>query len=432
VDINEKYEKLAVKIKCKGIEGSGCLFQPDSSNFTYVLTAKHCLEGTAPDIIQFEQQDIIIKRFEASESEPQLNVIKFYLHSELDIAIIVVDFIEEIPDVQIGFPFKNADVTIFGYPNHLGVCKSDDIRQGLTSRINRIRPRVFEMITRELPMTYNDNASDLIKGFSGCGSYIEKDDELTLIGIFKGLKSSTGGYQTICSIDINEANEMFKEIDLPELTSSCLLSFDSYCNDAFNCHDAEIAAILSEKVSNINDITPTLISNLLNQKLFLPYENKSLINPKIWAGWVLLLTYIYIDKEVRLNPTNFLNRLKNGENQNIKFYYSNFKLEDTVRHLITELYDELKHKDYVVINGSDQKGTLSLNENRIHKILKQIDSTILFKNKIMIDDPNFKIDISCVHIQKFAVKISEIEGEDIFTLYEKVRACVKAVFDDAI
>ena len=45
MDINEKYEQLAVKVKCNGLEGSGCLFQPDSDTFTYVLTAKHCLEG---------------------------------------------------------------------------------------------------------------------------------------------------------------------------------------------------------------------------------------------------------------------------------------------------------------------------------------------------------------------------------------------------
>lgn len=435
MDISEKFEQLAVKIRCKSNEGSGCLFQPNSDEFTYVLTAKHCLEGKEGNIVSFSKQDIIIKRFEAKSEDTFLNVINYYLHPQLDLAVIIVDYIKDIPNVDIGIPYRNYEITMYGYPRHLKDSMTIEIRQNIESKISWLHHDFFEMTANDALMTFYNSASELIEGFSGCGVYYENENELTLIGIFKGLKSPTGAYQGLCATDVNEVNKILNQNKLPDMLPCCLLSFDSYLENAFNCHDKPIATVLTEKAKEIKKLNPKNIANLLKEKLFLPYGKKSLVNSRFWNGWILLLTYIYIDKGELLTENNFLSRIKDGEIQNIKFFYSDslVTLDDIVRYLITELYDDLKHKDYIVINSISTPGTLYLNENRIQKIVKQIDNTVLFKNKIMIDDPHCAKDISCIHIHKFAVEIAKIEErDDMNLLYDKIKNRIMEVFNNAI
>ena len=435
MDISEKYEQLAVKIKCGGIVGSGCLFQPDSDKFTYVLTAKHCLEGELVNKATFTKEDIIIKRFQAKEDDIPLTVIDFKLHEETDIAVIIVEYIKDLPSIGIAEPHKNSDVTIYGYPNHLIGKLVSEIRHNIGMKISWVHKGSFELTTTNSLMTYYDGAAELIMGFSGCGVYNEVDDNLEIVGIFKGLKSPTGAYEGLCAIDINEVNDMLDSIELPKLSPSCLRNFVPYITGAFSRQDKDVRAILTNKSDGIMGISPKILANLLNEKLFLPYGKNDLTNEKVWRGWVLLLTYLCIDKEECISTSNFSKRITNGVCQNIKFYYSDSlnTLEQIIRHLTTELYDDLKHKDYIVINNPETPGTLSMSNSKIQNIVRKIDSAVLYKNKIMIDDPHCSKDISCVHIHKFAVKFSEIEEQDnLDALYEQIRNCVKEVFDNVV
>lgn len=436
MDISAKYEQLAVKVKCKGLEGSGCLFQPESEEFTYVLTAKHCLEGEEDSKITFTKEDIIIKRFEANEEDVPLNVIDIKLHEELDVAVIIVEYINGLPSIGISKPVRKSEVAIYGYPKHLENSGVNEVRQNLPLTVSWFQNQngIFELTAHEGLMTYFNGAPELVKGFSGCGVFNEIGDELELVGIFKGLKSPTGAYRGLCAVDINEITLMLGRFGLPDLTPSCLRDFRQYIDTAFDCHDRAISTILTEKAKEIRDISPRVIASILNEKLFLPYGKKVLTNPEIWNGWIVLLTYMCFDKEEGISHDNFCSRQKDGESQNVKLFYTNSikTLEDAIRHLITELYDDLKHKDYIVING-EVPGTLFLSNERIQKIVKQIDTTVLYRNKRMIDDPYFTKDISCVHLHRFAIKISEIEERDnLENLYEQIRDQIRGVFENAI
>lgn len=95
MSIDEKLMQLAVRIEYKGNKGSGCLIQPATNKFTYVITTKHCIEDESNEVA-ITKEDIIIKRFEAKEEDAPLKFIEYLTHQELDIAVIMVDYIENL------------------------------------------------------------------------------------------------------------------------------------------------------------------------------------------------------------------------------------------------------------------------------------------------------------------------------------------------
>ena len=430
MDISEKYGQLAVKVKCTTV-GSGCIVQPDTEEFTYVFTAKHCLLDTGKTKADINKEDIIIKRFDATDSDMPLKIIDYWPHEDLDLAIILVERIKEIPDINVSSPVRHKDVTIFGYPKHLH--NEREKTQELPCKISIIHRDFFEMISNIPLITYDDDTSQLVKGFSGSGVFYEREDNLTLIGIFMELKSSNGGYQTLFAIDIIEITKMLGSLNLPDLTPSCLLSFTPYL-EAFDCFDVPIKIILDDKAKQIIDLNPKIIAGRLGEQLFLPFDrDKDIINQEMWNGWIKLLTYIFIDKEERLDSNNYLLRNKDGENLSIKFYYSDIlpNLEAIIRHIFTEIYDNLKHNDIVVVNGPKHPVTHSISNAKLQNIVKQIDSIKL--KKFSIDEPQYIKNISCMHLQKFAIVLSNIEeSEDFNSLYANIKESIKGVLDNAI
>lgn len=92
---SDNYSQMAVRIQVGGTKpslGSGCLFQPHSDEYSYVLTAKHCLIGKDfdnPNVL--ELSDISIFR-DSDFGGEKLNVISYKIHEDdsYDIACIIV------------------------------------------------------------------------------------------------------------------------------------------------------------------------------------------------------------------------------------------------------------------------------------------------------------------------------------------------------
>lgn len=430
MEISEVYGQLAVKVKCT-TEGSGCIVQPDTEEFTYVFTAKHCLLATDKTKADINKEDIIIKRFNATDSDMPLKVIDYWPHEVLDLAIILVEHIEDLPNINVSSPVRHRNATVFGYPYHLK--NEREKTQELPCKISIIHHDSFEMISDIPLITYDANTSQLVEGFSGSGVFYERENNLTLTGIFMELKSTSGGYQTLFAIDIIEISKMLESLNLPDLTPSCLLSFTPYL-EAFDCFDVHIKMVLDDTAKQIIGINPKIIVSMLGEQLFLPYDrDKNIINKEMWNGWIKLLTYISIDKEEKLDSYNFHLRNKDGENLRIKFYYSDTlpNLEAIIRHIFTEIYDNLKHNDIVVVNGPNHPATHSISNAKLQNIVKQIDSIKL--KKFSIDEPQYIKNISCMHLQKFAYELGNIEvSEDFHSLYANIKESIKGVLDNAI
>ena len=438
MNIFEKYEELAVRVECNGISGSGCLFQPYTKDFLYVLSAKHCLEGYGDNKKPYTMKDIVIKRFNGNDEQNLLKVIDFYEHDKLDLVVILVEYFPLLTPTLISIPSLNSSLGIYGYPHILNTKMSEEKRQRLSSKITYISKEIIEF-TPEMSMdSYDQDAAANIRGFSGAGLYVEHFDNLFLVGIFTDLKVKGGTYNCLQALKISNVNDILKEKGLPELFPGDLLSFENYIETAFNRIEGLTKQFLKKSAKNLLDLNPKILVDNLRHKIFLPYNESyemEIINSNLWEGWITLLTYLYLDTNNIPNMNDFrLVREKDETLQNIKMFFSNeATLSECVMNLYYEVYHDLNKNDLIVINMNGKTPPRkSYNQAKIkNKILKQIDRAKLYERDIDIDDPDYHKGIECIHIDLFLDEFYKLDDlESPSEIQKEVKRSITEVFNN--
>jgi Trypsin. len=207
--IEELYNRHAVKIISNGIEGSGCIFQPNNVEYSYVFTAKHCLI----DKIDLERDKISIHRFK--DLEMSLTIQDVYLHAEHDIAIIKVDKITDLNISRIHIPEKGQSVSIYGYPIYLK--GEEEPRHNIDCKIGFRRDFHSEIESDKIQFSFNKSMPETIVGFSGSGVFCEENNDLSIVGVLTRLKASDGVYSTLCAYHITLFEDLIVENGLPSI-----------------------------------------------------------------------------------------------------------------------------------------------------------------------------------------------------------------------
>jgi hypothetical protein len=208
--IESQYKEYAVKIVGPDTEGSGCLYQPLTGDYTYVFTAKHCISKEEK---LYDKSKIILTR-----SEPKndiLTIQDIFLHSELDIAIISINKVHGLHPLQIYFPEKDEVVSIYGYPQKLS--KSEEEREKITCNIDFRRDSYFELSPNSLQFTFNSSVPDNIVGFSGAGVFLEINGSLKIVGVFTRLKGPDGIYNKFCAYKFTVFQQFISKLGLGPL-----------------------------------------------------------------------------------------------------------------------------------------------------------------------------------------------------------------------
>ncbi|RBW68219.1 ABC-three component system protein [Bacillus taeanensis] len=441
MDIYSNYEKLAVQIHCIDSCGSGCLFQPHTNDYSYVLTAKHCLEGKEDVPQEFNLKDIKIFQFNG-DNEIQLKVLDYYLHDSYDLAVIKIEYIEEVPIILVSKPIENSNLGVYGFPNILEDPDTKWMGQKLSCSLNFYHKihKIIEFIPHtEISDVFN-TTSETIVGLSGSGIYIERNNRLYLTGIFTELKEGSGAYKSLLGLGISLINELLKEKGLPLLVPEEILSFEKYIGTAFNRNEGRIKPLLKRNAKQLLDLTPRNIIDRYNQKLYLPnnkFIEEELLNPILWEGWISLLTYYYMD--TTLIPTKDridLTRAKEQVQHKVKMFFTPFNnLSECIMELFVNNYDDLESNDIIVVNTKNSApGRKSHNKERTKKVLRHIDSgerDQLIEDGIDIDNPEHSKDIEIIHIDLFLDKFAEFDDiENIPELEENLKNCIKEVFNN--
>ena len=89
----DKFRLFSVKVGA----GSGCLFQPTSESYTYVLTARHVVEGA--NVTQVQRELIGENGAIQIESIDIIGQPYFHPNKEVDAAILKVSFVKTLPVV---------------------------------------------------------------------------------------------------------------------------------------------------------------------------------------------------------------------------------------------------------------------------------------------------------------------------------------------
>ncbi|MRG87913.1 ABC-three component system protein [Salinibacillus xinjiangensis] len=439
MSINARYREIAVKIKCIDFEGSGCMFQPFTNEFSYVITARHCLEGTNENPQSFEKKDIEVFLHNLGT---KITVLDYYFHSKYDLAVIKVKYIEGIPGTLITVPKDNVEVGLYGFPHLLNGEDTAELGHLLECKTYFNYPEQNLLEFRAIPDVSNlmNSVNKTLSGFSGSGIFLKSDNNLFLMGIFTQLKEEDGAYGALLGYDISSINDILLENQLPLLIPEELLNFESYIETAFESNEGYIQSILKRNSRPILDLAPNDIVKFHNEKLYVPYNSfveEELLNPKLWEGWASLLTYYYMETSNLPNKSNFkLIRNRVEYSHNIKMYFTREKrLSTCIMDLFVNNYDDIELNDLIIINTKNSNpGTKSYNKDKTKRIVRKIDRADkerLVEKGIDIDDPEKLTDVEFIHIDLFQDIFSKYdEITSLPELEEKLKDCIKEVFNN--
>lgn len=439
VSNNAKYRELAVRIKCVDFVGSGCLFQPFTTEFSYIITARHCLEGTNETPQSFEKKDIEIFSHNLGT---HFTVLDYYFHSKYDLAVIRVEYIDGIPGTLITMPKDSEEVGLFGFPDLLDGEDTANLGHFLECKTYFNYPEQNLIEFRPIPKVSNliNGVNKTLRGFSGSGIFFKSNNNLFLMGIFTQLKEEDGAFNALLGFDISSINEILLDNQLPLLIPEELLNFESYIETAFESNEGYIKSVLKRNSKSILDLAPNDIVKFLNQKLYVPYNSfieEELLNTKLWEGWASLLTYYYMETSTLPNKVDFKlirNRLEYAHN--IKMFFTrNKRVSACIMDLFVNHYDDLELNDLIVINTKDSNpGTKSYNKEKTKRIVRNIDRADkerLVEKGIDIDNPEKLTDVEFIHIDLFQDIFSEYDEISSLTeLEEKIRGSIKEVFNN--
>lgn len=438
MDTYNFYNKVAVTVACNRNRGSGCLYQPDSEEYSYILTAKHCLTGKIGEESEFEINNIVVTGSQELNGGVQIKVLDYLLHEHLDIAIIIVEYIPTIPRYLIANPNREYTVTMNGYPNYMS-----GERKSIKCSVHewsQTKPDFEVLVTDGQLISYGNNETNLVEGFSGSGVFNEINEDYYLIGIFPGFKADSGAYHSLEVIKAEEFNTLLEDADIALLMPNYLASFTEHLEPAFDSRSEFIAMILRQKAEEILTITPLSIKTLFNDKLVLPYGKVNLNDKNMWIGWITLLTYLHIESG-NSELQSLLRRENRGQQQDVKFFYvyNQKRLEDLFKLIIhdKEIYNDIGPSDCIVINHEGKTGeVVKLSETKMSKIIKDIGVPRLRYihnvHKVPnIDQHTISKDITLIHVDCFIDEFKKlIDIEDFVELEEQLTSSIKGVLNN--
>lgn len=441
MDIYDKYKNVVVRIVYhNGDWGSGCLFQPNAEAPTYVFTAKHCLMDGQGN--PYSKNDIKVTR----ETGETLSILDIYMHRELDLALVTVERVEGVPSITIGVPSRYGNYAIYGYPQATAGVPSGQDEHGerrtpephrISVTMNFIEKNEIQLTSDVSLSTYRTDESGNVNGLSGAGVFRENGDDLVIIGVFTGFPGLSGAFSGLSSCRAERLEEIVQDNGLSALIPYYLSDFSLYMQDAFRHHEKKIELVLRRYAAQVKSVTPHEIVRLFGEKLFLPHGNgtQPMGNPKLWQGWLALLTYLCLESGIRTVSSD-MNRVSHtGSSHRIRFYFSHeySKLHDVVSHLIVKLNDEFSEDDRVLVNHSGPVGTPFLGRERIRKIVANIGQDLFYQREgFDIAQADVSKSISCIHIEYFTQKFSSHgDVEDMTELENRIKESISEVFDNA-
>ena len=407
--IEEQLRYFAVKVN----NGSGCLFQPDSHEYTYVLTVKHNLEvkNEAGEKVLQRLNDIKIYRNNA-DGEPISDIIACEPHETLDLALIVIPYIGDTEMVLThSYPAKDEVIFLYGYPTRLSALaeKREDVR--CFCSMQREDKFGTEIRTEQGQHTWDTSMQQTMVGFSGCGIFAYINGAIVLKGIFPELKDPTGANDKLITLYVSNFESIADKLGLKDLLPSSLLSFKPYKQNVFHGLDPHLKQCMDKNIESVvnGPITPIKIAERNKDTLVVPASEKyidCLSQTRLWTAWLELLTL--------LNISNPEIQDLDGSCSAIPLYFSanHHLIKGIIRLFLTDskLISLIRKNSLIAFASFEQAGGLDyLSKERVRNIVVKADMPDLFGDRMMINRASQIPDFSIIHIEHFENKIAQID-----------------------
>ena len=345
-------------------EGSGCIIQPMTDEYLYVLTAKHNIlnkNNQITELIRFSFDNNIWNRVEIST----VNLIEnehYFLHPDKDVAIVKIP---PVPGFDGAYRFDNineekSDYYLLGYPEIRRKNQQNEwYRQDPGVQI--LDPRENGIFEAQIPgnVTLNE-----VRGESGGAILKIVGNKMYLAGIQNRMAEDD---EQLGRVRFN-ALTSFDEIvtshpdKLQPILPFYLKSFSFLETEVFMLQYGILTKAKCEKLTQIlkakavslknSPLAPKVIrdfikTNLPNTHISEGYENN---DKKIWILWLELLTILNIAKEKAHSIADLPDIFRK-----VRLFYSNTNKDYWYVHL-----HDLLSKDY---SGLDKDGIVIVASN---------------------------------------------------------------------
>lgn len=357
--------------------GTGCIFQPATTEFSYVLTARHNLKKE--DKASYDEYPII-----KNSNNKTIKVIESIIHDypQIDIAVHKIEFQNISSKCLPSTPKQDLSVYIYGYPKFLKKQDRPNKATDLNGTVG-IQPDPYGIYAHEINFTPNlsgrDNkANENVLDFSGSGVF-EKEHNgiLKLKGIYARLLDSDGALGKGLFYTLEIFNVLLKSNGWLELEPNYMTSFEFLKEEAFKLNIGAISEgnlmdtqdSLRTKTSGIieSQITPKYIKGLFKEKLLIDERQQgSIFDKKLWKAWLELLTILNITHD---NPEYAKNLVEIFDSHRLK--YLDCK-DDWTNHL-----PEIYHSNY---KGIKKNGSIIIESSSISRETKSLERGKIPKN----------------------------------------------------
>ncbi|MBN2837079.1 ABC-three component system protein [Draconibacterium mangrovi] len=435
--------------------GSGCILQPMTNEYLYILTAKHNIDkngGQIDDVIYFEfnGNGWVSKKITIESTTLGVN---YFIHdnSDIDVALIKVDYIEGFDKIYRFDRLTDVknDFHLLGYPeirrNENPDKNSEWFRRN--DHIQIFDPR--ENLQFEAGIPGNPIIEEVRGDSGGCILKII-NGQLFISGIQNRMASASEQLGKIRFTLLSAFDEIIEKH--PDLLAPILpyhlKSFSFLKDEAFNLragfYEEDILFVknfLRDKTELVvkSSITPLCIKNLFKSRLLLFKQKDEVLHSKhIWIIWLEFLTILNILKNKEI-PESDLDDIFND----IRLVYTDYQGDwsDELTNLVYSDFKGLRKDGLVVVGISTppDDGETYILEKNIPHIASAIKTRKreLKRNLLQIDDGiNFPLeDYTFIHIEYFkkkAIVSKHAEYSDILeddVLLEKLKNEYKILID---
>ncbi|MEZ8804651.1 ABC-three component system protein [Vibrio atlanticus] len=391
----ERFRDFTVLVQ----SGSGCLFQPYSEEYTYVLTAKHNFDDVTTIKITrqvLDENDVVKIETLTAIGEPF-----FHPDDDIDAAIIKVEKVESLlPLLRINDSRVNPlDYYLCGHPKSRR--GNDSYRKNkLTAQTKKNRGYIEGEVNK--PVTHSE-----VVGQSGGGilKYINKFHFIA--GIQKKM-SVQDENELLGRVDFMPLS-FFDEIvghfpdELEKIYPAYISSFLELIGETYQLEDLAINKkdlIKSElhgvATSLCREFCPEKIINLYKNAFLIKNESTdSIYNSKLWVGFLelLILSQIQSERELVFNDIIDINK------KNRLFFGSvEKKWAEVIKPLfLSDLSDVEKGGNIFVVTSNDDMPTKTEYAPRVVANIAQVS-----KRQMTINSPDISPyeDIKVKHIYK--------------------------------
>ncbi len=295
--------------------GSGCLFQPMSDQYSYILTARHVIKDSVLPL-SIVRQTI---NEDGGLVEEELTMIgEPYYHPQPEIYDAAIIRVQKVADqvielLRMDNPFENTGIcTVAGHPGARDVLSFSYRENNLTLK----NKKQFNYIEAELETVATLKE---VKGQSGGGIFRYDNGHYFLAGIQKKM-SVPDGQETLGRIDFMPLS-FFDQIiesnrnELIDLLPYYLTSFSLLRDQVMKIEGCLVPdnvnftrsflRSITEKIVN-NNLTPVYVKDFFNERLLVgkkPSKN-ILLTKHLWIAWLEYLIILNLLKDNDITEGN--------------------------------------------------------------------------------------------------------------------------------